>query len=438
MRILVISNIFPPGFIGGYELGAREIVDYLCQHGDDIQVLTSESLDREGDRETAPYPINRSLVYVIEKPSRLQNRSKFKNYWANESNLRIIESTINEFNPDLILGFNLRGLGVYSILNLFQATNTPTCLYLMDDYLSGINLKSLSRVCVDLSFRKEKLTNVLQMISMTDRLADQFSDHDLVSVSHFSTIPGWVDISHIGMDRPLETEKIRQFIYASRISEHKGVYLILEALRGMRPEELSRLHIKLFGDGEHPKLDRMIEDIGLSKYVSVSTSITKSLLGAELGGADFLLFPTWEKEPFGFIVVEAMANGCIPIVTNGIGVTHYLDTGNNSILIERDIKELRDAMRASILMSEDKISEMKLSARRTAEEFFDSAQVLSDVRSTLNNIFLRNKSEDSQHKNKRVSARRAIPFHEVLLINSIDSIALALKLFTIRLFNLRL
>ena len=46
MRILVISNIYPPGFIGGYELGAREIVDYLWQGGDDIQVLTSEFLVR--------------------------------------------------------------------------------------------------------------------------------------------------------------------------------------------------------------------------------------------------------------------------------------------------------------------------------------------------------------------------------------------------------
>jgi glycosyltransferase involved in cell wall biosynthesis len=271
---------------------------------------------------------------------------------------------------------------------------------------------------------------------MTDRLADQFSDHGLARVSHFSTIPGWVDILDVGMDRPLETGKIRQFIYASRISEHKGVYLILEALRGMRPEELSQIYIKFFGDGERPKLDKMIEDMGLSKYVNVATPITKSLLRAELSGADFMLFPTWAKEPFGFIVVEAMANGCIPIVTNGIGVTHYLETGNNSILIERDIKELREAIRASILMSENEISEMKLSARRTAEEFFDSAQVLSDVRRTLNSIYLRNKSDVSQHRNERVSTRRAIPFHEIFLINSIDSIALALKLLIIRLFKL--
>lgn len=436
MKILVISNIYPPGFIGGYELGAREIVDYLWQHGDDIQVLTSKSIAHEDDGETAPYPVNRSLGFLMEKPSRIQNLSKFKNYWANESNLQIIEVTIHDFKPDLILCFNLRGLGVYSILKLFQGTNTPTCLYLMDDYLSGMEKKSLSRFCVDLSFRKDKFRNVLQLISMTDRLADQFSDHGLVKVSHISTIPGWVDILHVGIDRSLETKKIRKFIYASRISEHKGVYLILEALKGMRSEELSQLRIEFFGDGERPKLDKMIEDMGLSKYVNVATPIAKSLLSVELNSADFLLFPTWEKEPFGFIVVEAMANGCIPIVTKGIGVTDYLHTGKNSILIERDINGVRDAMLATISMSENAILEMKQSAQKTAEEFFNSIQVLSNVKSALNDILLRKNSEDSGHGSKRESTRRSIPLREVLLVCSIDSIAIALKRLVIRLFKL--
>src|SRR5208283_467080 len=41
MRILVISNFYPPYYIGGYELGCRDAVDSLKARGHEVTVLTS-------------------------------------------------------------------------------------------------------------------------------------------------------------------------------------------------------------------------------------------------------------------------------------------------------------------------------------------------------------------------------------------------------------
>ncbi|MFQ5772284.1 MAG: hypothetical protein ACE5HX_17245, partial [bacterium] len=41
MRILVISNLYPPYFVGGYELGCRDVVDGLKARGHHVKVLTS-------------------------------------------------------------------------------------------------------------------------------------------------------------------------------------------------------------------------------------------------------------------------------------------------------------------------------------------------------------------------------------------------------------
>ena len=41
MRILVISNFYPPHHIGGYELGCRDVVGELRARGHDVRVLTS-------------------------------------------------------------------------------------------------------------------------------------------------------------------------------------------------------------------------------------------------------------------------------------------------------------------------------------------------------------------------------------------------------------
>ena len=41
MRILVISNLYPPHALGGYEQRCRETVESLRQRGHSVQVLCS-------------------------------------------------------------------------------------------------------------------------------------------------------------------------------------------------------------------------------------------------------------------------------------------------------------------------------------------------------------------------------------------------------------
>ena len=41
MRILIVSNLYPPHHIGGYELGCRDVVEGLKARGHEVKVLTS-------------------------------------------------------------------------------------------------------------------------------------------------------------------------------------------------------------------------------------------------------------------------------------------------------------------------------------------------------------------------------------------------------------
>ena len=41
MKILVLSNLYPPDFLGGYELACRQVVDALRRRGHDVRVLTT-------------------------------------------------------------------------------------------------------------------------------------------------------------------------------------------------------------------------------------------------------------------------------------------------------------------------------------------------------------------------------------------------------------
>jgi len=52
MKILVVTNLYPPQHIGGYELGCRDVVEKLCARGHNVRVLTSNFHD--GRTETPP------------------------------------------------------------------------------------------------------------------------------------------------------------------------------------------------------------------------------------------------------------------------------------------------------------------------------------------------------------------------------------------------
>ena len=41
MKVLVVSNLYPPEVIGGYELSCRQVVDGLRSAGHDVRVLTT-------------------------------------------------------------------------------------------------------------------------------------------------------------------------------------------------------------------------------------------------------------------------------------------------------------------------------------------------------------------------------------------------------------
>ena len=61
MRILTLSNLYPPHYVGGYELRCGKVVEALRRRGHSVEVLTSNH-GVGGDRPPAEdNSVNRSL-----------------------------------------------------------------------------------------------------------------------------------------------------------------------------------------------------------------------------------------------------------------------------------------------------------------------------------------------------------------------------------------
>lgn len=367
MRILILTNLFPPSYVGGYELGTLEIADYLHSIGHEITVLTSNCQQMEFS------PLRDYEVLRILENS---ESGGFKNgycwidsYLFQEKNLEAIELAIKEKKIDFVMQFNTRGLGIFGIYTLIQYLGLPGIVYLMDNIYRGkaclLDEASELNTLITHSVRN------IEIVVMSHQLLDQirpFFGHPKENVVE---IPGWIPegvgvLKNQKTSLPLESK----FVFSSRISEHKGAFLLLKSFRNFLDRQPSFIgSLDFYGDGEVKKLQLMIKNLELERWVSYKGSLAKKSMIKVFREYDALVFPTWKEEAFGYVVIEAMSQGCIPLATSGIGSTAKLKNSHDFISIEPEITSIVNALEIFIGLDSQARVGMKLNAQRTASNY---------------------------------------------------------------------
>lgn len=123
-------------------------------------------------------------------------------------------------------------------------------------------------------------------------------------------------------------EKENFAVYVGRISEEKGIEVLLEALN--RPE-LKDIKLKIIGSG--PRLNlvekerpKNVEILGLRPHKETIDFIRN---------AAFLILPSIVYEGFPMVIVEAFACGTPVITTNFGAMSHIVTHGKTGLLFER-------------------------------------------------------------------------------------------------------
>lgn len=147
----------------------------------------------------------------------------------------------------------------------------------------------------------------------------------------------------------------------SRYIEWKGYRYIIEAARTLT-QKFKNMKFIFAGYGEQQKeLEELVEKYGLSEYIVFTGWIDRKYIPSLYGIIDVYIHAAI-MEPFGFVLVEAMANG-VPIVTSKTGVaadvlehksTCYFTGGKDSKGIEEGVNWMlenpseREAMKEKI------------------------------------------------------------------------------------------
>lgn len=405
MRILVLSNLYPPHYVGGYELRCRDITEALHARGHTVQVLTSDHTTDNLGVCTAP-------GYAIERSLRIHGF--FGHRWLGIRELRSLEmhnnaaliAAVRGFKPDVVHVWNLGGISKSLVLTL-QRLGIPTVFDVSDHWIAR---SLVGDVWLDWWDRKRTSpsTRVLRAFwNLTGRRKawDQQAPTNPLRHLRFQriyfcssrlreiTVNAGYDVQHGAVIHcPVNTEAyrgdvkpmnspVKKLLYAGRLSEDKGIFTALQAMRIVKNQLDVTLHV--YGKGD-PEYVSMLKGYVASHELPVTFhSATPEQMPEVYRSHDALLFTSEWEEPFALTPLEAMASG-LPVIGTMTGGSAELFKDRENALTY-NASEAHQLARCIARLADEPIlrQQIAIEGQRLVHEQFNLPAITTQIESYL-------------------------------------------------------
>lgn len=357
MRILFMSDRYPPHYEGGYEINCMTAAQAMEARGHDVHVLTS-MFGVDGPR------VNGKVYRVMhplgkDKGSGLARRlGHIKDAYLGRANYDIARSVAERVGPDIIFFWRMGNVSIFPV-RAVQSLNVPV-VYRLGDYW----LKEYKTECVT---NPDLTRRVYRSI-----LYGGYHFHDLdfsnMAANSAALARDYIDngfpregltVIHNGVPKEMVREgphprldaghKDVRLVCAGRLVPNKGVGVAIEALcllAGRDPETEFRLDIVGNGPGKYKAaLRENAEALGVMGRITFMEQVTREELISSFSDYDAFLFTSVWQEPFGMTSIEAMSQG-LPVIASRVGgIPEIIEDGVNGLLVRPGVpEELADAV----------------------------------------------------------------------------------------------
>lgn len=147
--------------------------------------------------------------------------------------------------------------------------------------------------------------------------------------------------------------------------ERKGLATVINAFSKLKGRGIKNLRLLAVGQGDQEKFRRQAEALGVGDKVQLLSP--RGNIEEYFRAADVFVFPT-AYEPFGLVILEAMASGLACVVSRAAGAAELIEHDKSGLLLEdpADARELTEQL--AKLAEEETRLKMGQLARAAAEE----------------------------------------------------------------------
>ncbi|ARV58261.1 hypothetical protein BZZ01_06090 [Nostocales cyanobacterium HT-58-2] len=326
LRILIITNLYPPQAIGGYERGMADCARLLAHRGHTVLVLTSNT-EKYGTNytttDTEP-SVNRCLYLCGAW-------TKEGTHWFSAEqvltrtfyNRQTVALEVQTFKPDVCLVGNIDFLGL-ELIEKILANEIPVAHYVMNanpGYVAELAPNS----------------KLHQYITCSNWIREGLNQQGYPVETAQTIYPGAAVDEFYQAELP-PRDRLR-IAYASLVMHYKGADVLIEALSLLHAAGVE-FSATIAGGTLQPQfvqaLQEFVESEGMQDKVKFPGVLSRQQLKELYRSHNVLVFPSRFQEPFGISQIEAMAAG-LTLVTSGTGgAGEIVENGKDGLIFESE------------------------------------------------------------------------------------------------------
>lgn len=403
MRILFLSNFYPPADIGGWEQWCQEVAGAFAQRGHDVWVLTSNfGLDRIDQPE-------RQVIRTLFLESDLEHyrpADVFLRLGRRERhNRRAMRSLVERIRPEIIyvwgmwqlnpglarLAEELRpGRVAYYFCGYWPIDPDPhTAFWSAREPKGWANLikKPVARLAQWRLRKRGRDRPSFEHAACVSRAVRDILCAGGVNVESAAIIYGGIELAKFHRELThkvgrAENQPLR-ILYAGSVNAAKGVDILLKAVTLLAADfEPGIFQVSIVGAGHHEFgawAESFIEQERIQAYVQLRPRVNREAMPDLLKAHDVLAFPSTWPEPLARMMMEGLAAGLVLVSTTTGGSGEVLVDNVNSLTFEAGNAESMAQQMARLIREPDLVIQLAQSGQATAIELFDFSRMLDEL-----------------------------------------------------------
>lgn len=408
MRFLFLTNFYPPIGSGGYEQWCQEVAEGFRRRGHEVVVLTSRN-GRKGIGYAEPEWIRRELHLEMAFES-ISNAFRFftQRGKAEKENLALLSDLVADFRPEIVLVWGMWNLH-WSLAARLEELAPGKVVYYMGDYwptlpsqhnfywdaparnwATRIPKSFLKPIASLLLSREERPALALDRVIFPSEFLRDELQRKGIRMGETKVIYGGVNTRlFAGGNGALSSRNGRplSLLYTGRLAPEKGVDTAIEAMRILVYERgIKNINLALVGSGGRDYviyLRNLVIEAHLQGRVTFLGALPKQAMPELYQQFDVSLFTSIWQEPFGRVLVEAMASGLAVVGTATGGAGEILSEGENALVFTPgNAADMADKI-TLLLDKPDLRHRLIENGRRIAQDKFDIQRMIGEIEAYL-------------------------------------------------------